>query len=95
MLVIRDIFTAKPGKASTLAKVFRDALKGNDAGKIRVLTDFVSTHNTVVIETEVEDLGALERGMQDRDKYSARLREANYTDLFYTGYREILQVLGG
>jgi hypothetical protein len=94
MLVVRDIFTARPGKASELAKLFTSINQEMRMGNARVLTDFVSTHNTVVIEIEVEDLSALEHAMKDRDKYSARLKAANYTELFYTGRREILQVMG-
>jgi hypothetical protein len=93
MLVVRDIFTARPGKASELARLFRDVTKGSDIGRVRVLTDFVSTHNTVVVEMEVEDVAALDRAMKDREKHAARFREAGYTELFYSGHREILQVL--
>lgn len=91
MLIVRDIFTAKPGKASTLAKLMLE-VTGRE-GKRRVLTDFVSTHNTVVMEMEVEDLSALGKLLDERKKYAGRFREAGYTDLFYTGRREILQVM--
>jgi len=90
MLIVRDIFTAKPGKASALAKLFLEVTKSE--AKRRVLTDFVSTHNTVVVEMEVADLSALAKVLEDRKKYAGRFREAGYTDLFYAGHREILQV---
>lgn len=91
MLVIRDIFTAKPGKASKLAKLFLEV--SADMPNRRVLTDFVSTHNTVVIEMEVESLAAYEKEMEKRQAYREKFLAAGYTDLFYTGRREILEVM--
>lgn len=91
MLVVRDIFTAKPGKASALAKLILEVTA--DEPSRRVLTDFVSTHNTVVAEMEVESLAAYDKIMEKRKEFAARFREAGYTDLFYTGRREILEVM--
>ena len=91
MLVVRDIFTAKPGQASKLAKLFLEVTA--DEPNRRVLTDFVSTHNTVVIEMEVEDLAAYDAIMKKRQTYRTKFLEAGYTDLFYTGRREILEVI--
>jgi len=90
MLVVRDIFTAKPGQASKLAKLILEVTA--DEPNRRILTDFVSTHNTVVAEMELEDLAAYERIQEKRKAYAVKFREAGYTDLFYTGRREILEV---
>ena len=91
MLIVRDIFTAKPGKASTLAKLILEVTAGEP--NRRVLTDFVSTHNTVIAEMQVENLAAYDAIMEKRKSYSAKFRDAGYTDLFYTGRREILEVM--
>lgn len=91
MLVIRDIFTARPGQASTLAKLILEVTTGEK--NRRVLTDFVSTHNTVIAEMEVEDLAAYEKILEKRKAYAEKFRQAGYTDLFYTGRREILEVV--
>lgn len=91
MLIIRDIFTAKPGKASALARLMFEITAGEP--NRRVLTDFVSTHNTVIAELEVEDLAAYAKILEKRKEYAAKFREAGYTDLFYTGRREILEVV--
>lgn len=92
MLIVRDIFEAKPGQASKLARLFHGVIREEGKGG-RVLTDFVSTHNTVVIEMEVEDLVAYDKLMKERHKYADRFREAGYTDMFIRGHREILQVM--
>lgn len=63
-----------------------------DVPNVRVLTDFVSTHNTVVIEMEVENLGQYEKEIEKRQEYREKFLAAGYTDLFYTGRREILEV---
>jgi hypothetical protein len=91
MLVVRDIFTAKPGQASALAKLILQVTA--DEPNRRVLTDFVSKFNTVVAEMEVEDLAAYNRILEKRKAYAAKFRDAGYTDLFYTGRREILEVM--
>ncbi|MEJ2721553.1 MAG: hypothetical protein P8181_10520 [bacterium] len=91
MLVVRDIFTAKPGQASALAKLISEVLA--DEPNRRVLTDLVSTFNTVVLEMEVEDLAAYEKLREKRKAYAAKFREAGYTNLFYKGRREVLEVM--
>lgn len=53
MYVIREVFTARPGMASRLARLMREASQGNDKFKVRVLTDFIGPFNTVVLETEI------------------------------------------
>jgi hypothetical protein len=42
---------------------------------------------------EVEDLAAYNRILEKRKAYAAKFRDAGYTDLFYTGRREILEVM--
>jgi len=93
MLVIRETFVAKPGMASKLAKLIREALQGTP-GKTRLLTDLVGPFNTVVLETEVESLGALdERFQYYHSNQELRQRMAGYTDLYTEGRRELYQVV--
>ncbi|HSE43321.1 MAG TPA: hypothetical protein VLH08_21355, partial [Acidobacteriota bacterium] len=63
MLIIREVFTAKPGQASKLARLFKKAM-GTDAN-IRIMTDFVGNYNTVVTEYEVNSLAEFEQQMQE------------------------------
>ena len=94
MYVIRDIFTAKPGMASKLAKLIHDAWVSTERGKVRVLTDAVGDYNTVVMETEVREIAELEqrmkRYMQDPE---IKKKMSGYTDLWLTGRREIMRVV--
>lgn len=94
MIVVRDIFTAKPGMASKLAKLMKDVNASMTDAKVRVLTDLVGEYNTVVMETEFKDMGGLEQRMK---KYSEdtelRKKMTGYTDLWATGRREVLRVV--
>lgn len=93
MLIIRETFIAKPGMASKLAAQFKSAAAFMPK-KFRVMTDFVSAFNTVVIETEVENFQEFEAHLNDH-KNNQELRRimAGYTDLYQRGKREIFQVM--
>ena len=95
MYVIRETFTAKPGMASKLARLFSEVMADDDQTNTRVLTDFVGPFNTVVMETEVENLEEHNRRMKEhmqRSNIGERMK--GYTDLYVSGSREIYQVVG-
>ena len=94
MYIVRDVFQTKPGKAKELVKMMKAAIpyfKESEGGtNYRVMTDIVSDYWTVVIESEVEDIG----------DFIGRLRNATagkeiqeimkgYMDLVTGGHREI------
>ncbi len=94
MLVIREVFTAKPGQASKLAAMFKAANAAYPAMKARVLTDYAAQFNTVVLEADVADMAEFDRHMHEYQT-NAALRETlkGYTDLWLTGRREIYRVV--
>ena len=92
MLIVRETFTAKPGQAGKLAKLMKEVLE-SVPGKCRVLTDVVADLNTVVLETEVEDLAAFEKRIQQyMADESIRQKMQGYTDMYITGRREIYRI---
>ena len=96
MILIREAFITKPGMASKFAKMMRDAQNQFSGGKakVRVMTDLTGSFNKVVMETELENLGALDKRMQEyRSNIKARESLAGYTDLYLTGEREIYQLM--
>jgi hypothetical protein len=94
MYVIRETFTAKPGMASKLAKLFKEVISDQKEMKTRVLTDFIGPFNTVVMETEVENLEEHGRRMKEHmEKTNIGERMKGYTDLYVSGSREIYQVV--
>jgi hypothetical protein len=95
MLVVREVFRAKPGMASKLARILCDAVSGGP-DRVRVLTDLVGPFNSVVMETEVDSLQTFEHRMaQYRVDQEIRSKMAGYTDMYLEGRREIYEVIGG
>ena len=99
MYIIREVFTAKPGQASKLAKLFKKGFTGDMKG--RVMTDMVGPYNTVVMEMEVASLAEWEKFM---DQYKSGKADPNmdpkiaeemshYTEMYQSGRREIFQVV--
>jgi len=98
MLIIREVFTAKPGQASKLAKLCKKAF-GAEA-KMTIMTDLVSDFNTVVIERQIESLAEFEREMQEYKSGKAPEMDpevakemSKYTEMYLTGRREVYQVI--
>lgn len=99
MLIIREVFTAKPGQASKLAKLFKKGFAGDPT--TRVMTDMVGNYNTVVVEVQVKNLAEFEKQMEDYKsgkpdpKMDPKVAEemSKYTEMYLTGRREIFQVV--
>jgi len=94
MYVVREVFTAKPGNASKLAKLFKEIFGTHPRMKARVMTDAVGEYNTVVMEIEVASLSAFEEMMSDPAE-SAKFQEKmkGYTEMYLTGRREVYKVV--
>jgi hypothetical protein len=95
MIVVRNCFIAKPGQAGKLAKMFKEAAASVEGLKsYRVLTDVTGDFNRVVMEYDAENIGEFEQRMRDyRSNNVFREKMAGYTDLYISGYREILDVI--
>ncbi len=99
MLIIREVFTAKPGQASKLAKLFKKAF-GSDQNT-RVMTDLAGEYNTVIVEMQVKSLAEWEKQMEEYKsgkpdpKMDPKVAEemSHYTEMYLTGRREIYQIV--
>lgn len=99
MLIIREVFTAKPGQASKLAKLFKKGF-GGDAN-VRIMTDMAGNYNTVVVEMQVSSLAEFERQMEEYKsgkpdpKMDPKVAEemSKYTEMYVTGRREIYKIV--
>ena len=89
MLTVRNVFTAKPGMASKLAKQLHTTW--NPKG-FRVFTDAVGDMNTVVLEHDAKDYAEIE-ALFKRYGADPEIKKSmeGYTDLYLTGRREVLQ----
>jgi hypothetical protein len=97
MIVVREVFYAKPGQAGKLARLMREVMsEAYPNGNIRIMTDYISEFNKVVMETELANLAAFEGRMAE---YRANANEelkakmAGYTDMYSEGRREIYQIV--
>jgi len=96
MIIVHDIFIAKPGNASKLAKLFKEVMSAND-DFVRVMTDMTGQYNRVIMETKYETLAAYEKSFEKYQQHSDELKEMmkkmeGYTDMYLTGSREVYRV---
>ena len=93
MLIVREVFVAKPGCASKLATLFKETAKTGMVGDYWVMTDVTGDFNRVVLETKVENLAEFEKRMQEYMSNKAMHEKMKgYTDLYQTGSREIFRL---
>lgn len=100
MLLVREIFIAKPGHAGELARMMKAEMKDVDAsGNLPVvLLDHVTAYNTIVVQyyvkslTNFENMWNAEKAKQKKTP-KAKTKGPKYTDLYLTGRREILRVV--
>ena len=96
MIVVRNVFRCKPGKAKELVKKFKETIptmKKAGGGEFRVLTDVSATFWTVVFENDVASLEAWEK-MFEKMGTQPEMRKAmeGYMDLVDGGHREIFRI---
>jgi hypothetical protein len=99
MLIIREIFTAKPGQAGKLAKLFKKGF-GHDP-KVKIMTDMTGPYNTVIVEMQVKNLAEFEKSMEERmsgkpdPNMKPEIAEemSKYTEMYLTGGREIFRIV--
>lgn len=96
MYIVRNVFTAKPGKAKDLVDTFQRAgphLRELGVRNTRILTDASAGFWTVVVESEVENLDdylEIARDVSNRPELAEIM--AGYMDLVVGGHREIFVV---
>jgi hypothetical protein len=94
MILVRNCFVAKPGQATKLAGILKEAAATANILRHRILTDMTGDFNRVVFEYEAENLTEFEGRMQDYATNEAfREKMKGYTDFWVTGHREILRVM--
>jgi hypothetical protein len=96
--LLREIFTAKPGMAGKLAKLFKKGFAKTP--KMRIMTDMTGPYNTVVVEMEIDSLAEWERNIENMKSgkpdpnMNPEVAEemSKYTDMYLTGRREIFKI---
>lgn len=96
MIIVHDIFICKPGNASKMAKMFKEAMSGNSE-LVNIMTDMTGQYNRVVMVSRYDNLSAYEESFEKYKQQSEELKKMmeamkGYHDLYLTGSREIYQV---
>ncbi|MFB3910137.1 MAG: hypothetical protein ACE15D_17250 [Candidatus Eisenbacteria bacterium] len=98
MILVREVFIAKPGMASKLARMFKEMIdqEGMGRGKnAKVMTDMTGTFNKVVVEMEYEDLTNFDRDMKEYMSQPPKESDPSkpkHTDMYNEGKREIFRI---
>ncbi len=96
MIHVHDTFNCKPGNASKLAKLFKEAM-GSQSDMLHIMTDMTGQYHRVIIVSQFESLTAYEKSFE---KYMAdteenrKMNEAfkGMNDMYVSGGREIFKV---
>jgi len=96
MIIVHDIFTCKPGNASKLAKMFKEAM-ADSTELVSIMTDMTGQYNRVVMVSRYDSLAAYEQSFQKYMQDSEEMKKMKeimqgYQDMYLTGSREIYQV---
>ncbi|HSC54301.1 MAG TPA: NIPSNAP family protein [Phnomibacter sp.] len=96
MIIVHDIFICKPGNASKMAKMFKEAMSGQ-TDLVHVMTDMTGQFNKVVMASQYENLEAYEKSWEKYQQDAELMKKMNevmkdYHDMYYTGSREIYRV---
>jgi hypothetical protein len=96
MIIVHDTFVCKPGNASKLAKLFKEAMTG-DKHLAHILTDMTGQYNRVTMVSHYENLTDYEKASEEYNNPTPEMKKAmkkmeNYTDMYLTGGREIYKV---
>lgn len=94
MIVVREVFHAKPGMASKMVKLFQEQMGGGQGPKgPKIMTDMTGPFNKVIVETEYESLAAFDKEMQEYMKAApAPGSTSKHVEMYTTGKREIYRV---
>jgi hypothetical protein len=94
MIIVHDIFICKPGNASKLAKMFKEAMTG-ESELVNIMTDMTGQYNRVVMVSQYANLTAYEKSWEKyKEEVNAKKMNeamAGYQDMYLTGSREIYQ----
>lgn len=96
MIIVHDSFICKPGNASKVARLFKEAMADN-TDMVNIMTDLTGTYNKVVMVSKFENLAAFEASFQkymhDTDE-AKKMKEImkGYHELYLSGSMEIYQV---
>jgi hypothetical protein len=96
MIITQDTFVCKPGNASKLAKLFKDAMSHDKHFK-QVMTDMSGQYHRVIMVSEFENLTAYEQSWEEMKNPTPEMQEMmkkmeGMNEMYVSGSREIYKV---
>lgn len=97
LIIVQDTFVCKPGYASKVAKLFKEAMSKNPT-VVRVMTDYSGQFNWVVMLSQFESLAAYEGMWEIMENPPKEMEESmkkmeSYQETHLTGSRKIFRIL--
>lgn len=95
MIIIHDTFVCKPGNASKVAKMFKEAMASSPYFS-SVMTDMSGQFHRVIMVSRYENLAAYEKSWEEMKNPTAEMREVmkkmeGFQDMYTSGSREIFK----
>ncbi len=95
MIIIQDTFVCKPGNASRVAKMFKEAM-ASDPHLVNVMTDVTGQYNRVVIVSQFNNLSDFEKNWEAMSHPTKEMEESmkkmqGYQEMYVSGAREIFR----
>lgn len=96
MIIVHETFVCKPGSASKVAKICKEAM-GKDKSVLNIMTDMTGRYHKVVIESKYGSLADFEKQMAKWSKPTPEMKKsmekmANMNEMYTEGWREIFKV---
>lgn len=96
MIIVQDTFVCKPGNASKIAKMCKEAM-GKDPNVLHILTDMTGQFHRVVMVSQYEDLAAYGKAQEAYMNPTPEMKEmmqkmGNMQEMYTSGSREIFKV---
>ncbi|MGO9480893.1 MAG: NIPSNAP family protein [Candidatus Kryptoniota bacterium] len=93
MIIVHDAFVCKPGNASKVAKMFKEAMM-LDTHSVNVMTDVTGQYHRVIMVSQYKDLAEYEKSWEAMSNPTKEMQEAmkkmeGYQEMYVSGSREI------
>src|ERR1043165_3647978 len=96
MILVHDTFVCKPGNASKVAKMFKEAM-ANEAEVKHILTDMTGQYHRVIMVSEYANLAAYEQAFEKYMNHTPEMKAAmekmkDMHEMYTSGGREIYKI---
>ena len=96
MIIVQDTFVCKPGNASKIAKMCKEAM-GKDPNLLHILTDMTGQFHRVIMQSQYESLTAYDEAFKKYMNPTPEMQEAmkkmsGMNEMYVSGSREIFKV---